>query len=105
MNDALRDEAKAVRRWSPLAVLLVACGALAAIAGVTWTLASNASAGNVVFRASSIPTLPVHSYVQYTQHFIAPDSTGIQFGPLVAVLGLIVFLVGITVAVTKRRIA
>lgn len=52
-----------------------------------------------------MPTLPVHSYVQYTQHLVAPDYTGLWVGPLVAALGLIVLLAGIVVAVTRGRMA
>lgn len=107
MSDALRDEApaKAVRRWNPYAVALMAVGVAVVVADAIWTLVSNASAGNVVFHASSMPTLPVHSFVQYTQHFVGPDYTGLWIGPLVAVLGLIILIAGIIVAVTRRRIA
>jgi hypothetical protein len=107
MSDAPQDEASAtaVHRRNPYVVVLLAVGALAAIAGLIWGLAAKASADHTALGASSMPTLPVHVYTQYTQHFIVPDYMGLWIGLLVAVLGVIILLAGVVVAITKPRLA
>jgi hypothetical protein len=107
MSDAPQGEASAtaVHRRNPYVVVLLTVGALTAIGGVIWGLTAKASADHAVLGASSMPTLPVHAYTEYTQHFIAPDYMGLWIGLLVAVLGLIILLAGVVVAFTRPRMA
>jgi hypothetical protein len=105
MSDAPQDEASATAfyRRNPYVVVLLAVGALAVIGGLIWGLAAKASAEHTVLGTSSMPTLPVHVYAQYTQRFIVPDYMGLWIGLLVAVLGAIILLAGVVVAFTKPR--
>lgn len=106
MSDAPQDDgsAAAVHRRNPyVVVVLLAVGALAAIGGLVWGLAAKASAEHTVLGASSMPTLPVHVYTQYTQRFIVPDYMGLWIGLLVAVLGVMILLAGVVFAFTKPR--
>jgi hypothetical protein len=105
MSDAPQDDASAaaVHRRNPYVVVLLAVGALAAIGGLIWGLAAKASAEHTVLGASSMPTLPVHVYTQYTQRFIVPDYMGLWIGLVVAVLGVMILLAGVVVAFTKPR--
>ncbi len=110
MNDAQRDEAPtttrgtAVPRRNPYVVVLLAVGGLATIGGLIWGLAAKASADHALLMASSLPTLPVHTFTQYTSHAIVLDYTGLWTGILVAILGVIILLAGVIVASTKRRV-
>jgi hypothetical protein len=107
MGNAGQDEAlaTAVRRRNLYGVVLLTVGALAAIGGVIWGLAAKASADNAVFGASSMPTLPVHVYTQYTQRSFVPDYMGLWIGLLVAALGVAILLAGVVVAFAKPRMA
>ena len=59
-------------RRKPVVVLLVGLGAVAVVAGAITALVSKASINRVstVF-SGPIPTLPVHTYAQYSQHTYA----------------------------------
>jgi hypothetical protein len=107
MSGARQDEAPATagRRRNAYVVVLLTGGALAAIGGAIWGLAAKTSADHAVLGASSMPTLPVHAYTQYTQHFIVPDYMGLWIGLLVAVLGVVIVLAGVVVVFTKPRMA
>ncbi|WP_426520173.1 hypothetical protein ACPPVQ_07450 [Diaminobutyricibacter sp. McL0618] len=94
MTDARRDR---------YVSLLLAVGVLMVLGGVVGGLAAKASADHPWSMGSSMPTLPIFVYTQYTQatHPIVPDYTGLWIGIGVAVLGAIILAAGVIVASTK----
>ncbi|ARC56983.1 hypothetical protein AS850_07835 [Frondihabitans sp. 762G35] len=91
-------------RRKPIVVLLLAVGVVALVVGVMIALVSKAS----IDRASTVfsgplPTLPVHTYAQYTQHFVAPDYTSVGVGIVLAAVGAIALVVGTVVASSRSR--
>jgi hypothetical protein len=103
--------AESTRRKS-VVVLLVGLGAVAVVAGVITALVAKASINRVstVF-SGPIPTLPVHTYAQYsqhtyaqyTQHFVAPDYTSVSI--VLAAVGTIALVWGLVVAFHRPRAA
>jgi hypothetical protein len=94
-----------VNRRNPYVVPLLALGVATAIGGVIGGLVAKAFADHAPLATSSMMTLPVYTYTQYTERSIGPDYTGLGIGILVAVLGVIILSAGVIVAFTKPRVA
>jgi hypothetical protein len=86
-------------------VVLLGLGVATAIGGAIWALVAKASADNAARSSSSMPTLPVHEFTQYTQHLVVPDYAGLAIGVLVAVIGVVILSAGLVVAFAKPRLA
>lgn len=93
-------------RRKAFVVLLVGLGAVAVVAGVITALVAKASIdrASTVFSAP-IPTLPVRTYAQYSQHLVAPDYTSVSIGILLAAVGAIALVFGVVVAFNRPRVA
>jgi len=96
--------ARRPRRTPFAVVVLLAIGALATIVGEAWFLTAKAAAMNTAQRSDVIPTLPVHAYVQYTQHAPAIDTSGLWTGLLIAGLGILALLAAGLVALRRPRV-
>jgi hypothetical protein len=88
-----------------VSLVLLAVGAVVAVAGAFVTVTAAAAFDRAVRAASVIPTLPVGVYKQYTQHLAVPDDGGVRLGIAVAVVGVLVVAAGIVVAVRRPRVA
>jgi hypothetical protein len=100
----MNDDAQVPRRRLSV-LLLLAAGGIAAVAGVVWVLIAKASLDDAARAASTIPTLPVFTYTQYTQHAVTPDYTGVVLGAIVFVLGVALLLAGALGSARRARAA
>jgi hypothetical protein len=96
-------ESSPARRRSLL--LLVALGIAAAIVGIVRAVAAQASVDNAFAGTGPMPTLPVHTYTQYTQHLATPDVGGLLVGAAIAVAGLLLIATAAVTAVATSRAA
>ncbi len=89
----------------PYVVWLIGAGALATVVGVVWGLIAFESAQQSTTLSGPMPTLPVNTYAQYTQHPVVPDYTGLWLGLIVAGVGALVLLAGAVAAFARPRTA
>jgi hypothetical protein len=85
--------------------LLIAVGLSTTIGGTVTALVAKGSIDNASGASSSLPTLPVHAYVQYTQYLVLPDYTGLWIGITLASVGVIVLVLGVVPPVLRRPAA
>lgn len=85
-----------------LVVLLFSLGAAFAFGGAITAFIAKASIGDVASTSSSIPTLPVNVYAQYTSRLVVPDYTGVTIGIVLATVGVIL-VTGTAIAWATRR--
>ncbi len=90
------------RRPSVFALLVI--GAVAIIAGATWSFVAKVTADQSSMSSGTMPTLPVHVYTQYTQAGLVPDYTQVWFGLGLAAFGVAVGVVGAVAARAKRTV-
>ncbi|GAA4141946.1 hypothetical protein [Leifsonia shinshuensis] len=74
------------------------------VAGAVWVLIALASLDDAARSASTLPTLPVHTYAQYTSA-VTPDDTGVVLGVVVLVLGVALLLAGALGSARRARVA
>lgn len=84
-------------------VALLVLGATAVAGGVLIALVTTSSTEQA--SSGSMPTLPVHVYVQYTQRLLAPDYTGLAIGITVAAVGALLLLAGALLTLIRARTA
>ncbi|MGO4592273.1 hypothetical protein AB4Z18_00490 [Leifsonia sp. 2TAF2] len=104
-DDGSAVTASAAPRRTLLLGLLLTLGSLAVIAGTISVASANAAANVVIAGSSGMPTLPVHTYAQYTQRLAVPDQSGLWTGSALVALGVAVLMVWAAVLVTRPRTA
>ncbi|MGN7797819.1 hypothetical protein [Leifsonia sp. 22587] len=80
---------------------LIVAGASLAVFGVLFAIVEKVSAEQGTTSPTTMVTLPVGVYTQYTQRGFVPDYTGLWIGLVVAAVGALVLIAALVVA--RRR--